>query len=280
MGPRSTLRAHGRLWLAVAATAVVIHTGGPAGPRATAAAPDTGGQQRGARPAPDGPRINALVVSGGCCHDYTGQARMLMDAVSKVVPVDWTVAIQGGSSTRGHQPVFERPDWAKGYDIVVHNQCFADVTDEALIRRITDAHRGGPPAMVIHCAMHTFRAATIDGWREFLGVTSRRHTRQFTIPVKITARDHPIMRGFREDWVTPMDELYVVDKFWPGATALASAVSPEDQQEYPLAWVHDYGGTRVFGTTLGHGNATFEDSTFQDLLARGFRWAVNRQSLR
>lgn len=266
-----------RLCLALGAAAMIVPFTITATPEAALPADAPAMQGRGGRPPePAGPRVRALVVSGGCCHDYPGQARMLMDAISKTVPVDWMVAIEGGRGTRGHQPVFDRADWAQGYDVVVHNQCFADVTDEQLIERITRAHRGGTPAVVIHCAMHTFRAATADGWRELLGVTSRRHTRQFAIPVKVTAADHPVMKGFRDDWVTPFDELYVVDRFWPNATALATAVSPEDEREYPLAWVNDYHGTRVFGTTLGHGNATFEDPTFQDLLARGFRWAVKR----
>jgi type 1 glutamine amidotransferase len=222
-------------------------------------------------------RINALVVSGGGFHDYPFQARMLVDSVSKALPVDWTIAIQGGRGTTGKQPVVESADWAKGFDIVVHNQCFADTTDEALIRRITTAHRGGPPAMVIHCAMHTYRASNADTWREFLGVTTRSHTKSHNIPVKVAAKDHSIMKGFKEDWVTPVDELYVIEKFWPASTALATAVSPEDQKEYPLAWVSDYGGARVFGTTLGHGNDTWTDPVFQDLLVRGFKWAAKRE---
>ena len=113
--------------------------------------------------------------------------------------------------------------------------------------------------------MHTFRAATIDDWREFLGVTTRRHTKAHNISVKVAAKDHAVMKGFKEDWVTPVDELYVIEKFWPNSTALATAVSPEDQKEYPLAWVSDYGGTRVFGTTIGHGNDTWNDPAFQDL---------------
>src|ERR1700741_478770 len=114
--------------------------------------------QRG--PQPTGPRINALIVSGGCCHDYALQGKLLVDAVSKVLPVDWTVAIQGGRGTPGDQPIYANPNGAKGFDIVVHNECFADVTDETLIKRITGAHRGGPPAMGVHCALHTFRAST------------------------------------------------------------------------------------------------------------------------
>ena len=179
--------------------------------------------QRGQAGQPAGPRINALVVSGGCCHDYALQGRLLMDAVSKSLPVDWTVVVQGGRGTRGSMPVYARADWSKGFDIVIHNECLADVDDPQYIRQITAAHRGGPPAVVIHCAMHSYRAATIDDWRELLGVTSRRHTRQFQIPVKVAAQDHPVMKGFKEDWVTPTDELYVIEKIWPNTTALAMA---------------------------------------------------------
>lgn len=259
----SLVRARGA-WLALAAAALVVQAHGMAAP-----------QDRGRQgPEPASPRVKALVVSGGCCHDYPLQAHVLMQAIGKAVPVDWMVAVQGGRGTTGHLPIYESPDWAKGYDIVVHNECFADITDEALIGRITAAHRGGPPAVVIHCAMHSFRKAAIDDWRELLGVSSRRHTKPFPIPVKVAAADHPIMQGFSTDWVTPVDELYVVDRFWPNAVALATAVSPEDGREYPLAWANSYHGTRVFGTTLGHGNATFEDAVFQDLLVRGFRWAA------
>ena len=103
---------------------------------------------------PQGPRVKALVVSGGCCHDYALQDKVMIDALANVLPVDWTVVLQGGSGTRAKLPVYDTPDWAKGFDIVVHNECSADVDDEPFVKRIVDAHRGGVPAMVIHCAMH------------------------------------------------------------------------------------------------------------------------------
>ena len=159
---------------------------------------------------------------------------------------------------------------------MIHNECSADVADPAFIRRITEAHRTGRvPAMVIHCSMHSYRAAQVDDWREFLGVTSRRHTPQFRIPVKWAA-DAAITAGMQPDWVTPLDELYVIEKFWPGSKSLASAIDPQTQQEHALAWTNDYQGVRVFGTTLGHGNATWDDPVYQDLLVRGFKWAVGR----
>jgi len=46
-----------------------------------------------------------------------------------------------------------------------------------------------------------------------------------------------------------MDELYVIEKLWPTAKALAVAKSEKDGNDYACIWTNDYHGTRVFGTT-------------------------------
>jgi uncharacterized protein len=217
----------------------------------------------------------ALLITGGCCHNYKFQSQALTEGIAKSVKVAWTVVNEGGTGTRAELALYSNPDWAKGYDVVVHNECFADTRSEEYIRKIVAAHRAGVPAMVIHCAMHTYRAATFDDWREFLGVTSRHHDHQSRYPVKIVAPDHPIMKRFATDWVTPMDELYVIEKLWPNATSLATSKSERDGKEHPVVWVNHFDGkVRVFGTTYGHSDDTFRDPVFIDLLTRGFKWAV------
>ena len=211
---------------------VAVQDGRQAQPGSQEPARGRQGQRgRGGDPFAGQPRVKALIVSGGCCHDYSGEAKVLMDTIGRVLPVDWTLALQGGRGTTGSMPVYDSPDWGKGFDIVVHNECLANVDDPKYIRKITDAHRNGLPAMVIHCSMHSYRSATIDDWREFLGVTSRTHTAQHPISVKIVAKDHGSLKGFREDWVTPADELYVIEKLWPNAKALATAISPDDKKD-------------------------------------------------
>ena len=220
--------------------------------------------------------LKALLITGGCCHNYEFQAKALTEGISKSFQVEWTVVNEGGTGTKAQIALYDKPDWAKGFNIVIHNECFADTTDENYIRKITEAHKAGVPAMVIHCAMHTYRSAPIDDWREFLGVTSRRHDHQSKYPVKVVATDHPVMKGFKADWVTPMDELYVIEKLWPNATALATSKSEQDGKDHPVAWVNTFGKARVFGTTYGHSDDTFRDPVFIDLLTRGFRWAVGK----
>lgn len=220
--------------------------------------------------------IEALVITSGCCHNYRFQTESLTGAISKLAPVNWTVVHEGGTGTRAMIPLYDDPNWAAKYDVVIHNECFADTTDEAYIRRITKAHWNGTPAVVIHCAMHTYRAAGIDDWREFLGVTSRRHDHQSRYPVRSVAKTHPIMKSFPEVWTTPKDELYVIEKVWPNTTPLAVSLSEADGQTYPVIWTNQHGSARVFGTTFGHSDETFADPVFLNTVARGFLWAAGR----
>jgi type 1 glutamine amidotransferase len=221
--------------------------------------------------------LRALLITGGCCHDYELQAKALTEGVKQLGAVDWTVVNEGGKSKNAKIALYENPNWAKPYDVVVHNECFADLNDIAYVRKITAAHKAGTPAVVIHCAMHTYRILAEDDWREFLGVTSRKHDHQSQYPVKAVLPKHPAMRGFPESWVTPMDELYVIEKLWPKARALATSVSEKDGTEHAVIWVNDYHGTRVFGTTYGHGNVTWHDRVFIGIVARGLFWAAGRE---
>lgn len=218
--------------------------------------------------------IKALLITGGCCHNYIFQSEALIKGVAKTANVDWTVVNDGGTGTRGMIKLYDDPNWSKKYDVVVHNECFANTTDPKYIRKITKAHKAGTPAVVIHCAMHTYRAAEIDDWRQFLGVTSKRHDHQSEYAVKKVLPKHPIMKGFPEKWITPKDELYIIEKMWPNAKALASSVSEKDGKEHPVIWTNRYGKARVFGTTYGHSDATFEDPVFVNVIARGMLWAT------
>lgn len=225
-----------------------------------------------------GKPIRALLITGGCCHNYAFQAQMLMEAIGKEANATFTVVNEGGTGTRGEIELYKNPKWAKPYDVVIHNECFADTDSAEYVRRITAAHRAGTPAMVIHCAMHTYRASTFDDWREFLGVTSRRHDHQSHYPVTVVATNHPVMLGFPQQWVSPMDELYIIEKLWPTAKSLATAVSEQSHEAQPVVWINRYHGTRVFGTTFGHSDDTFRDPAFQHLLARGFLWAAGKSN--
>ena len=220
--------------------------------------------------------LRALLITGGCCHNYAFQTQQLTNAVAKLTATEWTVVKDGGNGTRAEISLYTTPDWAKGFDVVVHNECFADTTNQLYIRKITSVHKAGVPAVVIHCAMHTYRSAVIDDWREFLGATSRHHDHQSKYPVKLVEPGHPILKGVSDNWVTPMDELYIIEKLWPNAKALATSVSEKDGKTYPAVWINQYGKARVFGTTYGHSDDMWRDENFLTLVSRGTLWAAGR----
>jgi type 1 glutamine amidotransferase len=228
------------------------------------------GEAQAARP------LRGLLVTGGGYHDYKSQENILTEGVSARTRIEWTI-VRETSMSNGHRiPLYENPNWADGYDVVVHNECYADVTDPAYIGKILDAHKKGTPAIVVHCAMHTYRSLKSDEYREFLGVSTFRHGKQHPLDVKTLQPEHPIMKGFPTSWVTGNEELDWIEKVWPGTTALAQAKAEENKKDNAVIWVHNYGKGKVFGTTLAHNNKTMSDPVYLDMFTRGLLWACDK----
>jgi type 1 glutamine amidotransferase len=230
--------------------------------------------------------LRVLMVTGGCCHDYTNQKRILAEGLSARLPVQWTVVhdvvmVDGKDTAANREHVtsaYAKADWAAGYDLVLHNECYGAVKDEAFIERITKPHKAGLPAVFLHCSMHSYRAAAnADLWREIIGVKSTFHEPGAVLTVKAAASKHPVLAGFPAVFTTPeKDELYVAEKFYDTATALATVFSEKRQVENPVVWVNEVGGLRTFSTSLGHLNSTMERPEYLDLVARGLLWACGK----
>ena len=78
----------------------------------------------GAKQAP----LRALMVCGGCCHDYANQKKILSEGISARANVEWTIVQEDaptGGDARDHRvSIYEKPQWWKGCDVIVHNECF------------------------------------------------------------------------------------------------------------------------------------------------------------
>jgi len=221
------------------------------------------------------PAIHALLVTGGCCHDYAHQKTILTEGISARARVDWTIVHEGDGSTSHRISIYEKPDWFKGYDVVVHDECFADVKDKAFVEGILKPHRAGLPAVNLHCAMHCYRVSFQEykGWFEFTGLDTRGHGAQLPIELSFVSDAHPITQGMT-DWKTIPEELYNNIKVWDTAKPLAHGRQGQDNNV--VVWVNDYHGTRVFSTTLGHNNNTVGDPRYLDLVTRGLLWSVDK----
>lgn len=239
--------------------------------------------------APKRPKsIRALLVLGGCCHDYANQKDILTKGISERANVEWTVAYDPDKSTSAKNPVYQNPDWAKGFDVVVHDECTSDVTDKDFVNGILKPHREGLPAVFLHCGMHSYRTEgypTATPWFELTGLPSTGHGPQVPISVSFVDTRNRITTGLA-DWTTIHEELYnnAAGKLLDTAHALArgkqtyKGKNGEDiVADCVCVWTNMYnGGTKVFCTTLGHNNETVADSRYLDLVTRGLLWSVNK----
>jgi type 1 glutamine amidotransferase len=210
------------------------------------------------------------------------------------------IAYNPDKSTKATFEIYKAKDWDKDVDVIIHDECSADVTDPAYVGAILGAHKAGKPALNLHCAMHSYRwgnfrepvkpGADNAGWYEYLGLQSTGHGPQQPITITYTDKTHPITQGL-EGWQTINEELYNNVQVLTGK-AIASGnqiVPPKAKKGEKLppdakpteatavvAWTNEYGPnkTKIFSTTIGHNTATVSDARYLDLITRGLLWTT------
>jgi type 1 glutamine amidotransferase len=236
--------------------------------------------------------LKVLLVTGGCCHDYLHQKDILkagLEARANVI-VDQMHSDDNTVNCRFEK--YNSPNWADGYDLVIHDECAADVKDVDYVNNILAPHKNGLPAVILHCAMHSYRVSPdfakpsikpgTEGamWFDLTGLQTWRHFDQLPIALTFLPTDSPITKGMN-DWTTIGEELYNNVQVFPTATPLVRGKQERGrpgENDTVVAWTNLYGDkkTRVFSTTLGHNNATVGDDRYLQLVTRGMLWACDK----
>jgi len=212
--------------------------------------------------------LKVLMVTGGCCHDYENQKRILAEGISARANVEFTIVHEEATkpdgkvdkSAKDHKiSIYEKADWAKGYDVVLHNECF-----------------GAVAAVLLHCSTHSYRFAKTDEWRKVVGQRSMSHEKARDLHVINLKPEHPVMKGFPSEWLDKKDELYKNEQLFDNFVPLAKAYGEDTKKDHNLIWVNTYGKGKVFGTTMGHSNETMSDPVYLDLVTRGLLWACGK----
>ena len=251
-----------------------------------------------ADPAP----LKVLLITGGCCHKYATQKDILKKGLEERANLEVTQIHSDDTTTKPPLPIFGNPDYAKGYDVIIHDECAAAISDEKVIQGVLKPHQDGIPGVNLHCAMHSYRignpgeATTTLGtphsyWFEYLGLQSSGHGPQAPIEITYTEKESPITKGL-SGWTTGKEELYNNIKIFDTAQPLAKGKqttqnkkkladgteSVEDKtNEFVDVWTNLYNGkTRVFSTTTGHNDETVADGKYLDLVTRGLLWACDK----
>lgn len=219
--------------------------------------------------------IRALYVTGGGFHDFVKMEAIVPPAIASQANVVWTIDHTAGKSTEALIERHKDTAWTKEFDVVLYNMSFSYVVDVPWIERLAYAHRdSGVGAVILHGAVHSYRRSTTRAWGELMGAFSMRHDSQRPLDVQTVAPNHPIMRGVPARWVTIPEELYELERVWPGMTPLAQAYSEETKKTSPLIWTNTLGKARVFVTSLGHNTAMMEDPVYLGLVTRGLLWTT------
>jgi hypothetical protein len=227
--------------------------------------------------------LKALLITGGCCHDYAAQKDILKKGIESRANIVVDQIHTDSGKTTPDLPIYGVPEYAKGYDVVIHDECAAGVSDVKTIEGVLAPHKAGIPGVNLHCAMHSYRFGKFqkpveDGadnskWFEYLGVQSSGHGPQKPIAITYVDKDHAITKGLA-DWETENEELYNNIKVFDTAHTLAKG--KQGDNETVVTWTNDYNGTKVFSTTIGHNNVTVEDARYLDLVTRGVLWACGK----
>jgi len=249
------------------------------------------GNQAGS--AADAPKpLRVLLITGGCCHDYEHQKDVLKQGLEARANVVIDQIHTSDGSTKPPLAILGNPNYAAGYDLVIHDECAADVSDPALVEGVLKPHRDGLPGVNLHCGVHSYRVGNPNDpvtpgtphglWFEYLGLQSSGHGPQLPIAIHFTEPGSPLTTGMK-DWTTINEELYNNIHVFATAHPLARGKQVIKQKdggsktnETVVVWTNEYGPkkTRVFTTTIGHNTATVGDARYLDLVTRGVLWAT------
>ncbi len=241
--------------------------------------------------------IKVLLVIGGCCHDYATQKDLIKNGIESRINATVEIAY---NDTKDTKPIFEaykKANWANAYDVIIHDECAADITDPAYVDNILKAHRDGKPAVNLHCGMHSYRwgnykepvteGADNAHWYEMIGLQSNGHGPKLALSISFFNQESPITQGLT-DWTTfPNEELYNNVKIFQITPLVRGSQMVKDKKtgveskvESIIAWTNLYGPnkTRIFSTTLGHDSKTVADDRYLDFITRGLLWSVNHLS--
>lgn len=90
--------------------------------------------------------------------------------------------------------------------------------------------------------------------------------------ISVADAEHPITRGLKD--FTIHDETYNNYYTAPSVRVLLRTDHPNNDPE--IAWVHEYGKSRVFYLMLGHDSQAWKNPNYPKLLLRGIRWAAGK----
>ena len=230
----------------------------------------------------------------GTYHRYTPQLAIFRQLAKRA---GWELTVMTGD----HESQIKKlhtPDFGKRFDAIVYNFCFAGSRDtEAAANLIAQTREHGVPALLIHCAMHswwpTFKsgapgslgpdyqghakadAQLVTEWRltqgkrafpvwgDFTGVASTTHGPSQPITMHRVGK-HVATRRFPETFLTGNRELY--NNLYTLKEVVPLIQGVQGNETAIVMWACPQGKAEVIGLTVGHDVNDWTQKPYQNLL--------------
>ncbi len=246
----------------------------------------------------------------GTWHAYTEQLASFKQLADSA---NWQLVVATGD-LQALGNFLRQPDYGMGYDAIVYNFCLADARDlEAMTNLMAQTLEHGVPALLLHCAMHSWwdtfkRGSEIPGhdnhgaraseslverwkssnpdqpfplWGDFTGIASTSHGPQSEIALEKVA-EHPALRNVPDGYETPETELYNNEYTLPGVKPLLKgkqrAFFGAWRAEAVVMWEVQRGAGTLLALTWGHGDEDWSDPVFRQLLIDSVDYLAEKSS--
>ena len=175
-----------------------------------------------------------------------------------------------------------KPGLEKDYDVIVMYDMVAAITPEqqkafvALLEKgigvvswhhNMGAHRDWDEFRKITGGKFIFEPCEIDGQQYSKSGWSHGEDMKVTVEA-----EHPITKGVKDFEIH--DETY--DKYYTAKDVKVLLKTDHPKNDPELAWVKDYGKSRVFYLMLGHDSKAWANPNFVKILTQGIQWAAGR----
>jgi len=176
-----------------------------------------------------------------------------------------------------------KPGLEKDYDVVVMYDMVGRITPEQQ-KAFVDLLNKGIGLVSLHHNMGAHR-----DWDEFRKITGgkfifepreiegkqyakSRWSHDQDMKVTVVDKEHPITKGMDDFEIH--DETYSNYYTASDVNLLLTTDHPKNDPE--LAWVKQYGKSRVFYLMLGHDDKAYGNANYSGLIHRGIRWTAGR----
>jgi len=175
-----------------------------------------------------------------------------------------------------------KPGLEKECDVIVMYDMVKSITPEqqkafvellnngiglVLLHHNLAAHADWPEFLKIRGGKFFFKPETVDG-KEYKSTYAENQE----VKVTVADKDHPITKGLQD--FTIHDEIYGNCYVSPSVHVL---LKTDHSNSCPdLAWVHNYGKSRVFYLMSGHDSKAWENPNFAGILLRGICWSAGK----